>query len=75
MWTKGQLDYQSQTVDYIAKVSDQSSEVGIDEGRVFKLDIEVADRTIASYDRGWDIYPETESEEDILEAVLTALTA
>lgn len=73
MWTKGKIDYQGQTVDYIAKVSDQSSKVGIDCGRVFKLDIDVADESIVSYDRGWDTYPGTEEQEAILEVVLTAL--
>lgn len=73
MWTMGTIDYQGKTVDYIAKVSDQPSGVGIDCGRVFKLDIDVADETIISYDRGWDTYPETEEQEAILEVVLTAL--
>lgn len=75
MWTTGMIEYQGRQVDYIAKVSTHPSEVGIDCGRVFKLDVEVADETIASYDRGWEIYPETEKEEAILEAVLTALVA
>ncbi|WP_105154072.1 hypothetical protein [Streptococcus suis] len=74
MWTDGQIDYQGQKVDYIAKVSPQPSEVGIDLGCVFKLDIEVAEETIVSYDRGWEIYPETEEREAILEAVLLILT-
>ncbi|HEL1811658.1 TPA: hypothetical protein TXY98_001402 [Streptococcus suis] len=74
MWTDGQIDYQGQKVDYIAKVSPQSSEVGIDLGCIFKLDIEVAEETIVSYDRGWEIYPDTEEREAILEAVLFDLT-
>ncbi|MBY5006588.1 hypothetical protein K6V33_10210 [Streptococcus suis] len=74
MWTEGRIDYQGQKVDYIAKVSPQPSEVGIDLGCVFKLDIEVAEETIVSYDRGWEIYPETEEGEAILEAVLLVLT-
>ncbi|MBY4973520.1 hypothetical protein K6V43_09105 [Streptococcus suis] len=74
MWTEGRIDYQGQKVNYIAKVSPQLSEVGIDLGCVFKLDIEVAEETIVSYDRGWEIYPETEDREAILEAVLLVLT-
>ncbi|HEL1717630.1 TPA: hypothetical protein TXT41_001409 [Streptococcus suis] len=74
MWTDGQIDYQGQKVDYLAKVSPQPSEVGIDLGCVFKLDIEVAEETIVSYDRGWELYPETEEREAILEAVLMVLT-
>ena len=74
MWTRGQIHYHGKIVDYIAKVSDQPSDVGIDLGCVFKLEVEVAEKTIISYDRGWDIYPESDEQEDILEVVLKALT-
>ncbi|VOA44881.1 Uncharacterised protein [Streptococcus pneumoniae] len=73
MWTRGQIHYHGQIVDYIAKVSDQPSEVGIDLGCVFKLEVDVAEKTIISYDRGWDIYPESDEKEAILEVVLKAL--
>ncbi|RMI73777.1 hypothetical protein ABNB56_09935 [Streptococcus iniae] len=73
MWTTGMIHYHGQEVDYIAKVSDQASEFGIDGGRVFKLDIEVAGECIASYDRGWDTYPETDKQETMLESVLAVL--
>ena len=73
MWTRGQIHYHGQIVDYIAKVSDQPSDVGIDLGYVFKLEVDVAEKTIISYDRGWDIYPESDEQEAILEAVLKAL--
>jgi hypothetical protein len=73
MWTRGQIQYHGQIVDYIAKVSDQPSDVGIDLGCVFKLEVDVAENTIISYDRGWDIYPESDEKEAILEVVLKAL--
>lgn len=73
MWTRGQIHYHGQIVEYIAKVSDQPSEVGIDLGCVFKLEVDVAEKTIISYDRGWDIYPESDEQETILEVVLKAL--
>lgn len=73
MWTRGQIHYHGQIIDYIAKVSDQSSDVGIDLGCVFKLEVDVAEKTIISYDRGWDIYPESDEQEAILEVVLKAL--
>lgn len=73
MWTRGQIHYHGKIVDYIAKVSDQPSDVDIDLGCVFKLEVEVAEKTIISYDRGWDIYPESDEQEDILEVVLKAL--
>jgi hypothetical protein len=73
MWIRGQIHYHGQIVDYIAKVSDQPSEVGIDLGCVFKIEVDVAEKTIISYDRGWDIYPESDEQEAILEVVLKAL--
>ena len=73
MWTRGQIHYHGQIVDYIAKVSNQPSEVGIDLGCVFKLEVDVAEKTIISYDRGWDIYPESDEQEAILELILKAL--
>lgn len=73
MWTRGQIHYHRQIVDYIAKVSDQPSDVGIDLECVFKLEVDVAEKTIISYDRGWDIYPESDEQEAILQAILKAL--
>ena len=73
MWNRGQIHYHGQIVDYIAKVSDQPSDVGIDLGCVFKLEVVVAEKTIISYDRGWAIYPESDEQEAILEVVLKAL--
>ena len=73
MWNRGQIHYHGRIVDYIAKVSYQPSDVGIDLGCVFKLEVDVAEKTIISYDRGWDIYPESDEQEAILEAVLKAL--
>ena len=73
MCIRGQIHYHGQIVDYIAKVSDQPSEVGIDLGCVFKIEVDVAEKTIISYDRGWDIYPESDEQEAILEVVLKAL--
>lgn len=73
MWIRGQIHYHGQIVDYIAKVSNQPSDVGIDLGCVFKLEVDVAEKAIISYDRGWDIYPESDEQEAILEAILKAL--
>lgn len=73
MWTKGQIHYHGQIIDYIAKVSDQPSDVGIDLGYVFKLEVDVTEKTVISYDRGWDIYPESDEQEAILEVILKTL--
>ena len=41
-----------------AKVYDEGSEYGINEGRISKLSIKVDGVTTLSYDRGWDIEPD-----------------
>ena len=41
-----------------AKVYDEGSEYGINEGRISKLMIKVDGVTTLSYDRGWDIEPD-----------------
>ena len=52
MWNKGKLTYKGQKVDYLAKVSDEPSQDGIDRGRVYNLDISIGEETIVSYDMG-----------------------
>ncbi len=47
--------------------------ISIDLGCVFKLEVDVAEKTIISYDRGWDIYPESDEQEAILEVILKTL--
>lgn len=74
MWNKGKLTYRWKQVDYLAKVSDEPSPDGIDRGRVYNLDISIGEETIVSYDRGWEICPETAEQEGILEEVLNILT-
>lgn len=43
-----------------AKVYAESSEYGINEGRISKLDISKTGECLCRYDRGWDILPEGE---------------
>ena len=47
---------------YWAKVYDEGSEYGINEGRISKLMIKVDGVTTLSYDRGWDIEPDENDE-------------
>lgn len=70
MWKDGEFDYQGSTITYVAKVYDVTSEFGIDNGRVVKLDLRNSDHLVADYDRGWETYPESEQDEDILEKFL-----
>ena len=43
---------------YWAKVYDEPSCYGIDEGRISKLTIKINGKTVVNYDRGWDIEPD-----------------
>lgn len=72
-WVSGTVgDYQ-----FEAKVHDEGSVYGINEGRVSKLHIyPKADgmwAAIASYDRGWDRKPKSAPHRALLETVLAVL--
>lgn len=51
------------------KAYEEPSEYGIEEGKISKMEIEINGQTVCSYDRGWNIYPETE-EANIAYAIL-----
>ena len=58
MWYKGYVD----GYHYQAKVYDEGSIYGINEGRISKLWMSRDGRTVVSYDRGWDIRPDAEAQ-------------
>lgn len=43
---------------YLAKVYDEPSCYGINEGRISKLQIKIDGVTVVEYDRGWELEPE-----------------
>lgn len=53
-----------------AKVYEESSEYGINEGRISKLDISKTRKILCSYDRGWDIRPKEEEVKDIYQDIV-----
>ncbi len=56
MWIQGTIgDY-----DFYIKYYDEPSRFGISEGRISKLEIRKDGKTLANYDRGWDIEPTAE---------------
>lgn len=58
-WVSGKVnDY-----EFGAKLFDEGSNYGIDNGRVSKLSIYNSEDTIVNYDRGWDIEPKEEHKE------------
>lgn len=65
MWSEGAIlvpkeDGTKASVRYFVKHFDEPSEWGIEGGRISKLCLKAGDRDIASYDRGWDVRPESE---------------
>ena len=67
-WTYGQIG----GFDFEVKHWPEPSIFGIDEGRISKLWISsrVSYRTVASYDRGWDIRPRFDNEIEATQAVI-----
>lgn len=55
MWKDGVIQVEGAKIKYNAKVYDEPSIHGINDGRISKLFLEESGDTIAAYDRGWDI--------------------
>lgn len=72
MWKK--VGIRVNGTEYIAcmKRYDEGSEYGIEGGRISKLQVKEGDKTVINYDRGWDIKPQTEEQQDVLETILVA---
>ena len=66
MWMKGNVN----GYEYEAKVYADSSDMGINRGRISKLDVMRNGKTVAHYDRGWDVRPTTAAEKEALKAIL-----
>lgn len=70
MWKKGTLYIKGTVLKYSAKVYDEGSEFGINEGRISKLEVRQDGKIILNYDRGWDIEPGCELAEIALAMIL-----
>lgn len=57
-------------VHYTAKVYDEPSDFGINEGRISKLELRQDGRIVYNYDRGLDLDCQTEEAELALEILL-----
>ena len=67
LWKEGTIGIpvkggKTKIAHYWAKVYDEGSEYGINEGRISKLLITIGGKTVANYDRGWDIKPAEDDE-------------
>ena len=62
LWKEGTIGIpvEDKTViaHYMAKVYDEPSVYGINEGRISKLQIKIDGVEVAAQDRGWDLEPE-----------------
>ena len=69
-WLLGTID----GLSFQAKVCDDPSVFGIDNGRVIKLVVTYEDGSeVIAYERGWETYPGTSEDEDLLDALVTFL--
>lgn len=66
MWMEGNVN----GYEYTAKVFDEASDMGINKGRISKLDMSKDGRIVASYDRGWDMKPTTADEKAAVKELL-----
>ena len=57
MWNHGTIEVNGKRFYFCAKVYNEGSIYGIDEGRISKLEIRLNDKIVCNYDRGWDIKP------------------
>ena len=62
MWKHGKFKINGIIYQWCAKVYDEPSEFGINNGRVSKLEIRRGDTTVLNYDRGWDIKPDNDAD-------------
>lgn len=64
LWHEGDLQVGKTNYHYWAKVYDEGSEWGINEGRISKLMIKQDSKIVCNYDRGWDVEPKKGSSAD-----------
>lgn len=66
LWVRGTLNQHSEYT-FDAKVYDQPSKFGIEQGRVSKLMVrDHTNEIVINYDRGWDTTPSNEKEVSVL---------
>lgn len=74
LWKEGTIgcpvNGETKIAHYWAKVYDEGSEYGINDGRVSKLTIKIDGKTVVNYDRGWDIEP---ADDDVAAQIALAI--
>ena len=70
MWKEGTILISGKGYRYWVKHYEESSQFGIDGGRISKLMIKRGGEIVCNYDRGWDIKPVGEDTEFALAILL-----
>ena len=70
MWNEGILQVDGKQVYFQAKVYDEGSQFGINNGRISKLYASVNGKVLFTYDRGWDVKPKDAFSQDALNELL-----
>jgi hypothetical protein len=69
-WVSGKTSYNDIEYKWSAKLYDEPSTFGINDGRVSKLEVINSTERIIHYDRGWDIKPKKADHKNILRSIL-----
>lgn len=70
MWKEGTLGVKKDIFHYWVKQYEETSQFGIEGGRVSKLTLKRKGQIVCNYDRGWDIRPMDENTEIALRILL-----
>ena len=66
MWKNGKID----GCEYWVKRYQDNSIYGINEGKISKISVRRNGREIISFERGWDLEPQTDEDREILAKIL-----
>lgn len=85
-WVHGTLEetyfdgiFIANSYGFKAKVYDEGSKFGINNGRISKLFVwkselgRICNRKVANYDRGWDMQPTDKTEKEVLQRIIDGL--
>ena len=75
MWESGKIIVDAEAFEYHVKVYDETSEYGINKGRISKMEINLIDNSgskfiVALYDRKWVFKPKLEIAKKVVQELL-----
>jgi len=70
-WLQGEVTTGNGTVyTFCAKVFEEGSDYGINNGKISKLEIRRENKTVVNYDRGWDVRPKDAETKAVYKRIL-----